>query len=162
MKVKSCMKSIALSVMAVLCMAIPSHPASAANAGGFSRENGVIARIGTGGYLENLDIGVGYRFNPHFTLAMEAYSYFGITTFTGVIDARYHILDKPFSPFVAAKAGYGKLGMTIEYWTYRNVLGSLTAGLGWRGFDLGAGIIYDPFHKMQFTTNISWTHCFRI
>lgn len=149
-----------VAVLAALMMIVFSNSANAADSDGFSRGSGVITRIGAGA-LENIDLGVGYRFNPHFALAIEAYSYYGLTTFTGVVDARYHILDNAFTPFVATKIGYGKLGMTVEYWTYRNVLGSLTAGLSWRGFDLGAGIIYEPFHKIEFTANLSWTYCFK-
>lgn len=151
---------MALSVLALFFMVIPSHHTNAANGDGFSREKGIITRIGAGAPA-NFDLGAGYRFNPHFALAIEAYSYSGLTTFTGVMDARYHILDSSFTPFVATKLGYGKLGMTMEYRTYYDLLGSLTAGISWRGFDLGAGIIYDSFHKMEFTANISWTYCFK-
>lgn len=152
-------KSMALSVLALFFMVIPSHHANAANGDGFSREKGIIIRIGAGAPA-NFNIGAGYRFNPHFSIVGELFSYSGLTTFTGVADARYHILDKSMTPFVAAKIGYGTLGMTIENSSYRNGMASLIAGYSWRGFDLGAGIIYDPFHKMQFTTNISWTYCF--
>ncbi|MCQ2162697.1 MAG: hypothetical protein MJY86_05415 [Bacteroidales bacterium] len=154
-------KTGVMSVLAALLMFVSTYPANAANGDGFSRGKGVIARIGAG-TPANFDLGAGYRFNPHFALAMEAYSYSGLTTFAGVMDARYHILDSAFTPFVATKIGYGELGMTIEYGTYQDILGSLTAGLSWRGFDLGAGIIYDSFHKMGFTANLSWTYCFRI
>ena len=149
----------ALSVLAMLLMIVTSHPVHAANGDGFVRKEGVIARIGAG-TPANFDLGVGYRFSPHFALAAEAYSYSGLTTITGVIDGRYHILDNAFTPFVDAKIGYGSLGKTAEYMNYKDILGSLTAGLSWRGFDLGAGIVYDSFHKLEFTANLSWTYCF--
>ena len=154
-------KTGAMSVLAALLMIVPAYSANAADGDGFRRGKGVIARIGAGAPA-NFDLGAGYRFNPHFALAIETYSYSGLTTFTGVMDARYHILDNAFTPFVATKIGYGKLGMTMDYWTYKDFLGSLTAGLSWRGFDLGAGILYDSFHKMEFTANLSWTYCFKI
>lgn len=159
-EVDAAMLSIALSVLTVLFMVIPSHSASAAGSDGYVREKGMTVRVGAGA-PSNSYIGAGYRFGPHFSIAAEAFSYSGLTTITGVVDARYHILDNVFSPFVAARIGYGKLGMTMEYRPCRNALGSLTAGLGWRGFDLGAGIIYDPFHKLQFISDISWTYCFK-
>lgn len=151
----------AISVLVVLLMAVSAYSANAADGDGFSRGKGVIARIGAGAPA-NFDLGAGYRFNSHFALAVEAYSYSGLTTFTGVMDARYHILDNALTPFVATKIGYGELGITMEYATYKDILGSLTAGLSWRGFDLGAGIIYDSFHKVEFTANLSWTYCFKI
>ena len=153
-------KSVALSVLALFVMITPSHSANVAKSEGFSREKGIIVRVGAGAPA-NFNIGAGYRFNPHFSLVGEAFSYSGLTAFTGAIDARYYILDKSLTPFVAAEIGYGTLGMTMENSAYRNALGSLTAGLSWRGFDLGAGIIYDPFHKMEFTANLSWTYCFK-
>ena len=153
-------KSMALSVLALFVMITPSHSANVAKSEGFSREKGIIVRVGAGAPA-NFNIGAGYRFNPHFSIAGEVFSYSGLTTVTGVADARYYILDKNMTPFVAAKIGYGTLGRTIENTAYRNALGSLTAGLSWRGFDLGAGIIYDPFHKMEFTANLSWTYCFK-
>ena len=154
-------KSVSLSVLIVLLAIVIPYSSYAANGDGYSREKGVIVRLGAGAPL-NLDLGAGYRFNPHFALAVEACSYSGLTTLTGVLDARYHILDKDFTPFVAARIGYGSLGKTVKYQNYYNALGSLTAGLSWRGFDLGAGVIYDPFHRFQFTANISWTYCFVI
>lgn len=154
------MKKITKILITALVLAV-SFPANAADGGEFTRGNGIIARIGAG-VPSNFNIGAGYRFNPHFALAAEAYSYSGLTALTGVIDARYHILDNVITPFAAAKIGYGTLGMTIENNSYKDVLGSLTAGLSWRGFDLGAGVIYDTYHKTEFTVNISWTYCFKI
>ena len=62
-----------------------------------------------------------------------------------------------FTPFVATRIGYGTLGKTLEYSNYKDNLGSIIAGLSWRRFDVGAGIIYDSFHKTEFTANLSWT-----
>lgn len=158
MKVRFYKKLSALAVLMSLVMAICTVSSSAADE--ISRRNGVIARIGAGA-PGNLEIGAGYRFNQHFSIAGEVFSYSGLTTVAGVADARYYILDKNMTPFVAAKIGYGTLGRTIENTAYRNGLASLMAGLSWHGFDLGAGIIYDPFHNMGFTADLSWTYYFK-
>ena len=154
-------KSVIFSVLTVLLALVASHSASAASGDGFSRGKGVLVRVGAGAPI-NLNLGAGYRFGPHFALAAEAYSYSGLTALTGAIDARYHILDNSFTPFAAAKLGYGSLGEDYDYKNVNDFIGSLTAGVSWRGFDLGAGIIYDPFHKLGFTANLSWTYCFKI
>lgn len=153
-------KSIVLSALTALFMVVPSHSVNAADSDGFSRDKGMIVRIGAG-IPSNFNMGAGYRFCPHFSVDAELFSYSGLTTFTGAVDARYYILDKSLTPFIAAKIGYGTLGKTMEYSTYRNALGSLTAGISWRRFDLGAGIIYDPFHRVEFTANLSFTYCFK-
>ena len=146
-------------LVAVLLLVAASLSANANENTEFVREKGVIARIGAGAPA-NFNVGLGYRFCPHFELAAEVFSYSGLTTITGVLDARYHILDRPLTPFVAAKAGYGVLGTTLEYQNYSNLLGVLTAGMSWKGFDLGAGLVYDPFHRFGFTANLSWTYRF--
>lgn len=150
-----------IAVLAALAIVTFSLPAAAADGDGFTRGNGVIARIGAGAPA-NLNLGAGYRFNSHFALAMEAFSYSGLTTLAGAVDARYHVLDNALTPFISAKIGYGSLGKTLEYKDYKDLLYAWTAGISWRGFDLGAGIIYDSFHQLGFTANLSWTYCFRI
>lgn len=154
-------KAAALSMLAALMMIVAAPSAHAANGNGFSREKGVIARVGAGAPA-NFNLGVGYRFNPHFALTMEAYSYSGLTAITGAIDARYYLLKNAITPFVSAKIGYGALGMTAECMKYKDVMSSMTTGLSWRRFDLGAGIIHDPFHKLEYTANLSWAYCFVI
>ena len=126
---------------------------------GFSRGRGTIARIGAG-VPANFEAGIGYRFCPQFELAAEAFSYSGLTAITAALDARYHILDRSFTPFVDTKIGYGTLGVNIENQNYNNCFGSITAGLSWRRFDLGAGVVFDPFHKVEFISALSWTFCF--
>lgn len=150
------MKSGRIAVLIALLAMFASHSAIAANADGFSRDKGFIVRVGAGAPA-NFNVGAGFRFNPHLTLTGEVFSYSGLTTLTGVIDARYYVLDNGFTPFVATRIGYGTLGKTLEYSNYKDNLGSIIAGLSWRRFDVGAGIIYDSFHKTEFTANLSWT-----
>lgn len=85
----------------------------------------------------------------------------GLTSMAGVLDARSHILDQPFTPFVDIKLGYGVLGKDIDNANCYGIVFAPTAGLSWRRFDLGAGIIYDPFHKTCFMANLSWTFNFQ-
>lgn len=152
------MKKILLKTMFVAVM-MTACTFSAKGGDGFSRGHGVIARIGAG-VPANFEAGIGYRFCPQFELAAEAFSYSGLTAMTGALDARCHILDRSFTPYVDAKIGYGTLGVDIENQNYNNFHGSITAGLSWRRFDLGAGAVFDPFHKVEFISALSWTFCF--
>lgn len=140
--------------LAILAMA--TFPAKAEGPDTFSRGSGVTARIGAGAPA-NFNLGLGYQFGPHLSLTGEAFSYSGLTTMTGTVDARYYVYDRCFTPFLEVRAGYGVLGTTYENKKYCDALGSMSAGLSWRRFDLGAGVIFDSFHKAEFTAGISWT-----
>lgn len=147
------MKKI-VTIMAAAMLLLGSFSAQAAD--GFTRGKGVTARIGVGAPA-SLELGLGYQFCPQFSLTAEAYSFSGLTAAAGVLDARYYVLDQAFTPFVDVRAGYGIMGKDMSYRDCYDYLGSVSAGISWRRFDLGAGVIYDPFHKLSVTANLSWT-----
>lgn len=144
-----------LAIVAAAILLGCTVSAMAAERTDYSRGKGALVRIGAGAPA-NAEFGFGYQLNPHCSLAAEAYSFWGLTTFTGALDARYYFMDQAFTPFVGAKAGYGLLGKTMSYRDCYDFMGTALAGLSWRGLDLGAGVIYDPFHGAQFTASLNW------
>lgn len=147
-------------MLATILIAGTSYSSMAANGIGFSRDKGTIGRIGVGAPT-NFEIGVGYQFNKYFALTAEALTFSGLTSIAGVVDARWYMTKEVLTPYADAKLGFGLLGETLEYENYFGPVGSVTAGISWRRFDLGAGIIYDPFHKLGFTSSLTWTYNFR-
>lgn len=141
--------TIIVVILATVCMAAASNK-------DYQRRQGVIARVG----IEDpagFNVGVGYQFNPHFALTAEAYSFSGLTSMSGSVDARYYFLDRTFTPYVNAKAGYGILGKNLENQNDNGFIGIAGAGLSWKGFDFGVGGMYDRFHKIGCSVNVSWT-----
>ncbi|MCQ2188023.1 MAG: hypothetical protein MJY73_06715 [Bacteroidales bacterium] len=155
------MKHISLKIMIAASILVAcSFSAMAGNGvGNFSRSKGTIGRIGVGAPA-NFEIGLGYQFNRYFSLTAEALSFSGLTAVAGVVDARWYMLDKTLTPFADAKIGAGILGKDIDNQNCFGPIGSITAGLSWRRFDIGAGIICDPFHKVEFTSSLTWTYNF--
>lgn len=122
----------------------------------YQRSQGFITRVGIedpAGFI----LGAGYQFSPHFALAAEAYSFSGLTSMSGALDARYYILDKTWTPYVGVKGGYGVLGTDFENQKVFGAIGTATAGVSYKGFDLGVGAIYDNFHKGEYGVSFSWT-----
>ncbi len=153
-------KSICTILLAVALIGGCSFSAKAANnIGDFSRHKGVIGRIGAG-IPANAEIGLGYQFNWLFALTAEAYSFSGLTSIGGAVDARWYVTPEDFTPYADLKVGYALLGTNMEYQNCYGAFSAVTAGLSWRWFDLGAGITYDPFHKVEFTASLTWTFNF--
>ena len=152
------MKHISLKIMIAASLLVAcSFSAMADNSiGGFSRSKGAIGRIGAGAPA-NLEIGLGYQFNEHFALTAGALSFSGLTAVTGVVDARWYMLNETFTPYADARIGAGILGKNMENQNCLGPIGSITAGLSWRRFDIGAGVICDPFHKVEFISSLTWT-----
>ena len=143
-----------LALAAALLAAGP-FSAMASNGIGFSRSHGVIGRAGAG-TPANFDAGFGYQFCPHFGLTAGVMGFSGLTSMAGVLDARSHILDQPFTPFVDIKLGYGVLGKDIDNANCYGIVFAPTAGLSWRRFDLGVGATYDAFNQLLPFVNLSY------
>ncbi len=155
------MKHTLLNIMTAASLFVACSFSAAADngAGEFSRSKGTIGRIGVGAPA-NFEIGLGYQFNKYFSLTAEALSYSGLTSVAGVVDARWYMLDKTLTPYADARIGAGLLGKNVENQNCFGPVGSVTAGLSWRRFDIGAGVICDPFHKVEFTSSLTWTYNF--
>ena len=147
-------------LLTAVILAVFAFPSGAAEPGDNYRGQGMIARIGIGAPA-NVEIGIGYQFCPNFALTAEAFSYSGMTAMTGALDARYYMTEKQCSPFLGARLGYGTLGKSVDNQNFNDMFESVTAGISWHRFDLGAGIIYDSFHKAQFIAGLSWTICLK-
>lgn len=150
------LNSLKIIVAATLLVACSVSAMAGNGIGDFSRNKGTIGRIGVGAPA-NFEIGLGYQFNKYFSLIAEAISFSELTAVSGVVDARWYMLNESLTPYADAKIGAGVLGKDIDNKNCFGPIGSIMAGLSWRRFDIGAGVIYDPFHKIEFISGLTWT-----
>ncbi len=147
-RVKNIIICLLLSAMAVNVSAKKLQP--------FVFTSGAYIRVGVG-YYADVNIGAGYTFPFRLSVGGELTTW---SMFCGkgiVADIRYRFLNKQFSPFISAKAGYALLGQTYDYKTYSGFIYSSMAGLSWRWLDVGAGVAYDSFYGVYPMANISYT-----
>lgn len=147
-------KFIALAVTAAFAFS-----AGAADFKDYSRYRGLFSEVSIG-VPASFEIGAGYQFNTHFAMTAEAFSYSGLTAMTGAVSSKYYMYDRVFTPYAQAKLGYGTLGVDYENMEYNDMFCSVSIGLSWCSFDLGAGFVLDSFHRVGFNTSLSWIYRF--
>ena len=120
------------------------------------RTTGLNLRVG-GGYPAHANLGIGYNITPRLSVELQAFTttqFFGIA---GGIDARYYFLEKPITPFVNLRAGYGMLGKTLENKNFYDLTFSGMVGVSWKRFDLGVGMGYDLYNPFIPFVNLSYS-----
>lgn len=142
----------------IVCLLIVTSAlnASAKKLQPFAFTFGSYIRIGVG-YYADVNIGAGYTFPFRLSVGGELTTWSSFCGKGGTVDIRYRFLNKQFSPFISAKAGYALLGQTYDYKNYSGFIYSAMAGVSWRWLDVGAGVAYDNFYGVYPMVNISYT-----
>lgn len=116
---------------------------------------GPFGRI-SAGYNNSIGLGAGINISDKVALAAELDTWTGFTGFLGGLDARFYFTDNKVKPFFDTFVGYGYLGKSYENEKCFDSAVRSMIGVNWRHLDLGGGITYDSFNKLEAVATLSF------